>query len=59
MMSFDQIMEGMETLALRNGFYACLYDKINQMDEQQLDMLKASWEGAFADMVDFVMWIER
>lgn len=59
MMSFEQILEGMETLALRNGFYSRLYDRIMEMDEQQLQMLRNSWEGAFADMVDFVMWIER
>lgn len=59
MMSFDQVLEGISELASHNGFYARLLDKIQEMNEEQLGMLRASWDRAFSDMVDFILWIER
>ena len=58
-MTFEEVLAGIEELSYSQGFYGRLLERIYELDDIQLDMLKRSWDGAFEDMIEFILWIER
>lgn len=57
-LSFEELIEGIHDLSFVKGYYGRLYEEINELDELQLDILKQSWDYAFNDIIDFIMYIE-
>ena len=57
-MTFEEILAGIEELSHSQGFYGRLLERIHEMDDFQLEMLRNSWNNAFDDMIDFILWIE-
>ena len=57
-MTFLEVLDGIEELSKSQGFYGRLLEAIYELDDIQLEALRRSWDGAFDDMLDFVLWIE-
>jgi hypothetical protein len=57
-LSFEEILNGIEELSYSQGFYGRLLNEINELDEESYETLKEKWDGAFADMLDFIISIE-
>lgn len=57
-LSFEEILNGIEELSYSQGFYGRLLNAINELDEESYQSLKEKWDGAFSDMLDFILYIE-
>ena len=57
-LSFEEILNGIEELSYSQGFYGRLLRGIYELDEESYQALKEKWDGAFADMLDFILYIE-
>lgn len=58
MMTFTELLKGLEELSHTQGRYSRLYDEVMKLDEYDLEQLRFEVEGKFKDMVDFIMWYE-
>ena len=58
-MTFEEVLDGIEELSYSQGFYGRLLERISELDDIQLEMLRNSWHNAFEDMIEFILWIER
>ena len=57
-LSFEEILNGIEELSYSQGLYGRLLNAINELDEESYQSLKEKWDGAFSDMLDFILYIE-
>lgn len=57
-MSFEEILQGIKSLAGSQGFYGRLYESIMEDEERKEQFKELVEEQNFSDMVDFIMWIE-
>lgn len=57
-LSFEELLQCIHDLSFVQGYYGQLYKEISELDELQLEVLKQSWDYAFSDIVDFIMYIE-
>ena len=57
-LSFEELLAGIEELSYSQGFYGRLLRDIYALDEESYQALREKWHGAFADMLDFILYIE-
>ena len=57
-LSFEEILDGIEELSYSQGFYGRLLNAIYELDEESYQAVKEKWDGAFSDMLDFILYIE-
>lgn len=57
-MSFNDLLLEIGVLAGSQGSYQRLFDAIMELDDDDYQALKEKWDGAFEDIVDFILYIE-
>ena len=57
-MTFSEILMGIHMLSQSQGKFGRLLDDIYSLDEEEFQALKEHWDGAFTDMVEFILYIE-
>ena len=57
-MSFNDLLLEIGILAGSQGSYQRLFDAIMELDDDDYQALKEKWDGAFEDIVDFILYIE-
>lgn len=58
-MKIEDIIKGIKQLAISQGFYERLYNRIMEMTKEEFKSFKEELEAQnFSDIVDFVLYIE-
>lgn len=58
-MKIEDIIKGIKQLAISQGFYERLYNRIMEMTKEEFKSFKEELEAQnFSDIIDFVLYIE-
>lgn len=57
-MSFEMLLQEIESLGASQGMYGRLYNEIMCLDDDEYEMLANEWNNKFNDIVDFILYFE-
>ena len=57
-MNAQEIMSAIRELAMSQGFYGRLYEKLTDGSDESAEFLNTMVEQNFGDSVDMVLWLE-